>query len=146
MERDEQTFQDQIEAQIRQMRQGAEDVIKDIGQNIEIYDRLRWHMAAECSHAVAILRIIDHRDSIIGALVDRLSPQQLPPPVPQQQRAPDLEPDDEQTLSKILQGMRQAAEDRVRRRAPEPQAQPTQEDWGYEQGRYTNYGNGSGRG
>lgn len=136
----ERTYEDQLDALAAQMRQGAEGLIKESSTNIEFYDRLRWHMAAECSHAVAIMRVIEHRDQVMAALLDRLQPQQLEaPPAPPQVPPAREEEDVGSGLREMINRMRsaEAKEAQLRRQSPppvppQPPVEETYEDWGHQ--------------
>jgi hypothetical protein len=150
----ERSLQDQLDALASQMKIGAEELIRESSENIEVYDRLRWHMAAECSHAVAIMRVIDHREQVMAALVERLAPPQIAPP-PQYQQVPPAPPQAEVSngLRDIIQRMREAearGEPMDKRRAPPPpptQTHPSDpyQDWGHEDAYVRAYRQGGGQ-
>jgi hypothetical protein len=151
----ERNFQDQLDALASQMKTGAEELIKESSENIEVYDRLRWHMAAECSHAVAIMRVIEHREQVMAALVERLAPPQLAPPPQYQQvpSAPSPQTEVGNGLRDIIRHMREAearGEPIDKRRAPPPPpsrphpADPYQ-DWGHEEAYDRPYRQGGGQ-
>lgn len=124
-------FQAQMSRQTEEMRRGAEDLIREASGNIDMYDRIRWHIAAECSHAVAIMRVIDHRNQVVAALVDRLAPR-LPPPVTREPASTEIEDnrgeEAEQTIGDILRAMR-AKEAQSQARPPFP-GEARKEEWG----------------
>lgn len=135
-------FTSDLEGLGRQMRLNAEGFVQEAAQNIETYDRLRWYIAAECSHVSAIAKLLGHRERMIGDLVLRLQPLlpappsatplgHPPPHQPQPQQAPlsahqqqavhpeEVEPPS--AIGEIIRTMReQEAAERAGRYYPQP--------------------------
>lgn len=119
-------FANDLDDLLRQLHDGAEETVQKAAANIETFDRVRWYLAAECSHATALGRLLKHRQDVMSGLVERLVPQQLAAPPLTSSPAPDV-PDEQSSLSEILQRMRY--EEAVQQRTTKPRPQPEREWW-----------------
>lgn len=76
-------------------RDDIEKLVAETHSNVETYERLKWYLAAECSAAGSVQRLLDYRDQVIGTMITRLT-RQLPSAPPPQQLHTEAQPTYEQ--------------------------------------------------
>jgi hypothetical protein len=92
-------LQRELEGMTVRSRENIEALIAEAHANAEAYERLKWYVAAECSAAGSVQRLLDYREEVMRSVVQRLAPQ-LPAPAP----APVLEPVQPQSVAPAFNG------------------------------------------
>ena len=60
-------------------RADMDDLIAQSEENVNAFERVKWYISAECSHAAHLQKLLDHRQEVISGLIGRLG-YQLPAP------------------------------------------------------------------